>query len=65
MCGYGKYNSEIKEISKNSLIDYNIFVDTTYTAKKFYGMKKHIERNAIKDKILFWYTDGIYNYLAK
>ena len=63
--GYGKYNKEIEEISKNSLIDYNIFLDTTYTGKTFYGMKKYMERNAIKGKILFWYTGGIYNYLAK
>ena len=63
--GYGKYNNDIEEISNNSLVDYNIFLDTTYTGKTFYGMKKYIERNAIKGKILFWYTGGIYNYLAK
>ena len=59
--GYGKYNKEIEEISNNSLIHHNIFLDTTYTGKTFYGMKKYIERNAIKGKILFWYTGGIYN----
>lgn len=62
--GYGKYNADIEEISKNSLINYNIFLDTTYTGKTFYGMKKYIEQNNIKGKILFWYTGGIYNYLA-
>ncbi|TGV03926.1 1-aminocyclopropane-1-carboxylate deaminase/D-cysteine desulfhydrase [Flavivirga rizhaonensis] len=63
--GYGFYNDDIKKLSGNSLIDYNIFLDTTYTGKAFYGMKKYIENNAIKGKILFWYTGGIYNYLAK
>ncbi|WP_299554787.1 pyridoxal-phosphate dependent enzyme [Seonamhaeicola sp.] len=63
--GYGKYNDEIDTISKYSLSDHNIFLDTTYTGKTFYGMKKYIEQNAIKGKILFWYTGGIYNYLAR
>ena len=63
--GYGKYNKDIESISKSSLIDYGVFLDTTYTAKAFYGMKKYIQKKSIKGKILFWYTGGIYNYLAE
>ncbi len=63
--GYGKYNDDIKKLSKNSLTNHGIFLDTAYTGKTYYSMKKYIERNHIKGKVLFWYTGGIYNYLAE
>ncbi|MEP1488272.1 MAG: pyridoxal-phosphate dependent enzyme [Algibacter sp.] len=62
--GYGKYNQEIKEIEKNSLVEHNIFLDATYTGKVFYGMKQIIKEKSSKANTLFWYTGGIYNYLA-
>ncbi len=63
--GYGKHNTDIQKISTNSLAEHNLFLDTTYTGKTFYGMQKYIERNDIVGKILFWYTGGIFNYLAE
>lgn len=62
--GYGKYNSDIKEIERNSVVDHDIFLDTTYTGKAFYGMERTIQEKSLKGKILFWYTGGIFNYLA-
>jgi len=62
--GYGEYNSEIKNIEKNSLVDYHLFLDTTYTAKVFYGMQQIIKARSLNGNILFWYTGGLYNYLA-
>ncbi|MBP0902483.1 1-aminocyclopropane-1-carboxylate deaminase/D-cysteine desulfhydrase [Mariniflexile gromovii] len=64
--GYDKYNPEIKTISENSLTKYGVILDTTYTAKAFYGMEQIILKNNLSSKkILFWYTGGIYNYFAK
>lgn len=63
--GYEKYNQNIKKISENSIAQYGICLDTTYTGKAFYGMEQYIKQHAIKGNILFWYTGGIYNYLAK
>ncbi|MEC4266010.1 1-aminocyclopropane-1-carboxylate deaminase/D-cysteine desulfhydrase [Flagellimonas halotolerans] len=63
--GYEKYNADIKEIADDSLMNYGFALDTTYTAKAFYGMLKTIEQKKITGQVLFWYTGGIYNYLAK
>ena len=57
--GYGKESVEIEETIKNSMLNYGIPLDTTYTAKAFWGMKKYIESELIKDKkILFIHTGG-------
>lgn len=63
--GYEKYIQEIKLIADESLMNFGFALDTTYTAKAYYGMLQTIKRDYIKGKILFWYTGGIYNYLAK
>lgn len=57
--GYGKYNSEIDETIKNVLIRYGIPLNRTYTGKAFWGMKKYLQKENIKDKkILFIHTGG-------
>jgi len=61
--GYGKYNDKIKELSKNSIIDYGFTLDTTYSGKAFYGMLDFVVKNNIKGNILFWHTGGIFNFL--
>lgn len=63
--GYGKYNDDIKELSFNSLKKYGFTLDTTYTAKAFYGMQDYINKNKIKGNVLFWHTGGIPNFLAE
>jgi D-cysteine desulfhydrase len=63
--GYGKYNDDIKELSFNSLKKYGFTLDTTYTAKAFYGMQDYIKKNKIKGNVLFWHTGGIPNFLAE
>ncbi len=57
--GYGKENTEISDMIKNSMLKYGIPMDSTYTAKAFLGMKKYIGKEQIKDKnILFIHTGG-------
>ena len=57
--GYGNYNEEILSEIKNMMCKYGIPLDTTYTGKAFWGMKKFIEKEKIKDKnILFIHTGG-------
>jgi len=63
--GYGKYNEEIEDLSLNSLKAYGFTLDTTYTAKAFYGMQDYIKKNNIQGNILFWHTGGILNFLAE
>lgn len=63
--GYGKYNHEIKKLSLTSLKQYGFTLDTSYTAKAFYGMKDYIKKNNIKGNVLFWHTGGILNFLAE
>jgi D-cysteine desulfhydrase len=64
--GYGRFNDAIKKLSLNSIKDYGFTLDTTYTAKAFYGMQDYISKNNLEDKnILFWHTGGIFNFLAE
>ncbi len=57
--GYGSYNDEIVKILKEVLINNGIPLDTTYTAKGFWGMKKYVKKNQISGKnILFIHTGG-------
>ncbi|MFP3323538.1 pyridoxal-phosphate dependent enzyme [Planococcus sp. SIMBA_160] len=57
--GYGSYNDDILKTIKESLIKDGVPLDATYTGKAFWGMKKYIESNQIKDKrILFIHTGG-------
>lgn len=57
--GYGKENEEIFNIIKDTMIKHGIPMDSTYTAKAFYGMKKYIEQKQIEQKkILFIHTGG-------
>lgn len=58
--GYGKENSEIMGMIKEVFVAYGIPLDSTYTGKAFWGMKKYIEENKIMDKkILFIHTGGV------
>lgn len=63
--GYGKYNAEIKELSLNSIKKYGFALDTTYTAKAFYGMHEYINKHKLTGNILFWHTGGLLNFLAE
>lgn len=57
--GYGAGNEEITQMIRTMLMSEGIALDTTYTGKAFYGMKKYIEKNKIKEKnILFIHTGG-------
>ena len=57
--GYGKENNEVKETIKEAFVKYGIPLDSTYTGKAFYGMKRYVEKNMIKNKdILFIHTGG-------
>ena len=57
--GYGSYNDEILQILKEVLINDGIPLDTNYTAKGFWGMKKYVKKNQISGKnILFIHTGG-------
>lgn len=57
--GYGKENKEIEKTIKYAILKYGIPMDSTYTAKAFFGMKKYIKTNNIKDKnVLFIHTGG-------
>lgn len=57
--GYGKDDPEIQNTIRDVLVNHGIPLDTTYTGKAFYGMKKYIEKNGIADrKILFIHTGG-------
>lgn len=63
--GYQKFNMEIATLSKNSLANYNVILDTTYTGKAFHGMLGYFKEQSPKGSSLFWYTGGIYNYFAQ
>ncbi len=57
--GYGRDNEEIVQTIKDSFVQYGIPLDSTYTGKAFWGMKKYILDNGLKDKnILFIHTGG-------
>ncbi|UII79918.1 1-aminocyclopropane-1-carboxylate deaminase/D-cysteine desulfhydrase [Flagellimonas sp. CMM7] len=63
--GYEKYNDDIEKVSQRSIMKYGFTLDTTYTAKAFFGMQDYIKKNDIKGHIFFWHTGGVLNYLAK
>jgi D-cysteine desulfhydrase len=63
--GYGQYNDEIWQLSQNSLRTLGFTLDTTYTAKAYYGMLDYVKKNDIKGNILFWHTGGLLNFLAE
>ena len=57
--GYGITNTDIKDTIMSVLKDHGIPLDSTYTGKAFYGMKRYITDNGLKDKnILFIHTGG-------
>lgn len=57
--GYGKENAEIENVIKENMLKYGIPMDSTYTAKAFFGMKKYIQEEKLKEKnILFIHTGG-------
>ena len=57
--GYGKTNLEINEIIREVLCKYGIPLDSTYTGKAFWGMKKYFEeKNICGKKVLFLHTGG-------
>lgn len=57
--GYGKDSGAIDRIIKKAMCEYGIPMDSTYTAKAFFGMLDMIEKRHIKGKnILFIHTGG-------
>lgn len=57
--GYGRANKEVIKTIKEVFLHYGIPMDSTYTGKAFWGMKKYIEKNRITGKkVLFIHTGG-------
>lgn len=57
--GYGRYNDDIVSVAREVMTNAGIPLNTTYTAKAFWGMKQYLERNKICGKnILFINTGG-------
>ena len=57
--GYGIGNGSIYEVIGMVMRQYGIPLDMTYTGKAFWGMKKYLIKNKIKNKkILFIHTGG-------
>lgn len=57
--GYGYYNREVLETTREGFIKDGIPFDTTYTGKAFWGMKEYIKENQIiGENILFIHTGG-------
>lgn len=57
--GYGVNSELIDKTIRESLINYGMPLDSTYTGKAFAGMKDYIRKNKIMDKnILFIHTGG-------
>ncbi len=57
--GYGMANLQIYNTLKSVFTNYGIPLDTTYTAKAYYGMVDYISKNNITNKnILFIHTGG-------
>lgn len=57
--GYGKENSGITDVIWKSLLQYGIPMDSTYTAKAFYGMLQYVKREKITGRnLLFIHTGG-------
>lgn len=57
--GYGRYNDNISNVIKTSLMNYGMPLDPTYTGKAFYGMLSYLKENNIEGKnILFLHTGG-------
>jgi len=58
--GYGEYSYLANSLSEEIFKKENIFLDFVYTAKGFYGMKKYIIENNIKNSnILFIHTGSL------
>lgn len=58
--GYGSYNMAILQTLRDVLIHNGIPLDTTYTAKAYWGMTELIEKQKISNKnILFIHTGGL------
>lgn len=61
--GYEQYNADISALSQSSLQQFGFILDTTYTAKAFYGMQNHLLSTISSSPVLFWHTGGLLNYL--
>lgn len=57
--GYGRYDATVEQTIRNSLIQYGIPLDGTYTGKAFAGMLDYLETNHVTHQsILFIHTGG-------
>lgn len=57
--GYGKDNKAVISTIKDVMVRYGIPLDSTYTGKAFYGMKRYLEDGEIRNKkVLFIHTGG-------
>lgn len=63
--GYAKSSKDINETIKQCA-KRGLLLDSTYTGKAFYGMKKLIDTQKIPlgSNVLFWHTGGIFNLLT-
>lgn len=57
--GYGRDDEAVIATIKDTMIHYGIPLDSTYTGKAFYGMKRYLTDHRTKEKnILFIHTGG-------
>ena len=57
--GYGRDDEAVIATIKDTLIHYGVPLDSTYTGKAFYGMKRYLTDHRTKEKnILFIHTGG-------
>ena len=57
--GYGKDDQAVISVIKDSMLQYGIPLDSTYTGKAFYGMRRYLVDEEIKGKnVLFIHTGG-------
>lgn len=57
--GYGKDCLQIQDMIKSAFVSYGVPLDSTYTAKAFYGMVDYIKNNRLTNSnILFIHTGG-------
>lgn len=57
--GYGEYDDEVRDCIRREYAVNGIPLDPVYTGKAFLGMKKFVEKAALRNsRILFLHTGG-------
>lgn len=57
--GYGHENKDVIDTIRDVMLRYGIPLDSTYTGKAFYGMRRYLSENGVNGKkVLFIHTGG-------